>query len=60
MTLFIYEDFVSIKVKITASDSHGEWRVGRNLAPGKYFAKVDASKAGGTRCLFDVSPNRRI
>ena len=60
VTLFIYDDFVSIKVKITESDSHGEWRVKRDLAPGKYFAKVDAGKAGGTRCLYDVSKNRRI
>jgi hypothetical protein len=60
VTLFVYDDFVSTKVKITESNSNGKWRVRRNLSPGKYFAKVDASKQAGTRCLYDVSKNRRI
>ncbi len=32
----------------------------RDLAPGKYFAKVDSAKIDGTRCLYDVSKNQRI
>ena len=32
VTLFKYVDFVTEKVKITQSDSHGRWRVRQNLA----------------------------
>lgn len=60
VTLFVYDDFVTDKVKITHSNAHGKWHVRKSLAPGKYFAKVDATRAGGTRCLYDVSKNRRI
>jgi hypothetical protein len=60
VTLFKYVDFVSEKVKITQSDSHGVWHVRKSLEPGKYFAKVDASKAAGTRCLYDVSKNAHV
>ena len=60
VTLFRYDGFVSEKVKITSSNSRGKWRVRKDLAPGKYFAKVDASRSGATRCLYDVSKNERI
>jgi len=60
VTLFVYDDFVTDKVKITHSNAHGKWHVRKSLAPGKYFAKVDAIRVGGTRCLYDVSKNRRI
>ena len=60
VTLFVYDDFVTDKVKITHSNAHGKWHVHKSLAPGKYFAKVDAVRVGGTRCLYDVSKNRRI
>ena len=60
VTLFKYVDFVTTKVKITYSDSHGNWRVRKDLEPGKYFAKVDAVKAAGTRCLYDVSKNAHV
>jgi hypothetical protein len=60
VTLFRYVDFVSEKVKITQSDSQGVWRVRRDLDPGRYFAKVDAAKAAGTRCLYDVSKNAHV
>jgi hypothetical protein len=60
VTLFRYVDFVSEKVKITESNSHGVWRVRKDLEPGKYFAKVDATKAAGTRCLYDVSKNAHV
>ncbi len=60
VTLFKYVDFVTEKVKITQSDSHGRWRVRQNLQPGKYFAKVDAAKLSGTRCLYDISKNAHV
>jgi hypothetical protein len=60
VTLFKYVDFVTEKVKITESNSHGVWRVRRDLDSGKYFAKVDAAKAAGTRCLYDVSKNAHV
>jgi len=60
VTLFKYVDFVSEKVKITQSDSNGAWRVRQDLEPGKYFAKVDAVKTAGTRCLYDISKNAHV
>ena len=60
VTLFTYDGFISTKVKITHSKENGKWRVRKSLAPGRYFAKVDAAKAGGVRCLYDVSPKRRL
>jgi hypothetical protein len=60
VTLFRYDDFISTKVKITQSDSHGNWRVRKSLEPGKYFAKVDSAKAAGTHCLYDVSKNAHV
>jgi hypothetical protein len=60
VTLFKYVDFVTEKVKITHSDSHGRWRVRQELQPGKYFAKVDAAKLASTRCLYDISKNAHV
>ena len=47
VTLFMYEDFVSDQGQDHESDAHGDWRVRKDLKPGKYFAKVDSAKAGG-------------
>lgn len=60
VSLFRFDDYVSVKISITKSNSSGAWRVKKDLKPGKYFAKVDAIRVGGTRCLYDVSKNRRI
>ena len=58
VTLFRLDDFVSVKVDITRSDGHGRWHAKRRLKPGRYFAKVDASRGNGSTCLFDDS--RRV
>jgi hypothetical protein len=58
VTLFRLDDFISVKVEITRSHGHGRWRVKRPLKPGRYFAKVDASRGNGQTCLFDDS--RRV
>ena len=51
VSLFRFDDYVSVKISITKSKSSGAWRVKKDLKPGKYFAKVDAS-AG---CRYAVS-----
>jgi hypothetical protein len=56
VSLFRFDDYVSVKIEITHSDSHGDWRTKKDLKPGKYFAKVDAS-AG---CRYDVSKYKSL
>ena len=56
MSLFRRDDFVSVKIEITQSDSRGRWETGTNLQPGTYFAKVDAS-AG---CRYAVSAYAKL
>jgi hypothetical protein len=51
VTLFRFDDYVSVKVEITHSKPNGSWRTKKNLQDGKYFAKVDASPG----CRYAVS-----
>jgi hypothetical protein len=51
VSLFRFDDYVSVKIEITHSKSDGSWRTKKDLKEGKYFAKVDAS-AG---CRYAVS-----
>ena len=53
---FRLEDFISVKVQHTRTDSNGRWRIVRDLDPGSYFAKVDSAKG----CRFDNSPIERL
>ena len=56
VSLFRYEDFISVKVKITHSKSNGTWRTKKDLKAGEYFAKVDASPG----CRYAVSKTKRL
>jgi hypothetical protein len=53
---FRLEDFISVKVQHTRTDSNGRWRIARDLDPGRYFAKVDSAKD----CRFDNSRIERL
>jgi hypothetical protein len=56
VSLFRFDDYVSVKVEITHSNSRGAWKTKKNLKDGKYFAKVDASKG----CRYAVSKYRTL
>ena len=56
VSLFRFDDYVSVKVEITHSNSNGAWKTKKDLKPGKYFAKVDAS-AG---CRYAVSKYKNL
>jgi hypothetical protein len=56
VSLFRFDDYVSVKIEITKSNSHGVWKTNKKLKPGKYFAKVDAT-AG---CRYDVSKYKTL
>jgi hypothetical protein len=49
--VFRLDDFISVKVQISRSDSEGRWRIERDLDPCRYFAKAD----GDSRCRYDNS-----
>jgi hypothetical protein len=51
VSLFRFDDYVSVKIEITKSNSSGVWKTNKDLQAGQYFAKVDAS-AG---CRYAVS-----
>ncbi|MGH2799521.1 MAG: hypothetical protein ACRDLO_06245 [Solirubrobacterales bacterium] len=53
---FRLEDFISVKVQRTRTDSNGRWRIARDLDPGGYFAKVE--RAPG--CRYDNSRIERL
>lgn len=53
---FRLEDFISVKVQHTRTDSNGRWRIARDLEPGRYFAKADSANA----CRFDNSRIERL
>ena len=53
---FTYNGYVSVKVARVHTDSHGKWKVKKNLDPGKYFAKVDSSPG----CRYDTSPDETL
>ena len=56
MSLFRFDDYVSVKIEITHSKSSGAWRTKKDLKPGKYFAKVDAA-AG---CRYATSKTKTL
>ena len=56
VSLFRFDDYVSVKIAITHSKSSGKWRTKKDLKPGKYFAKVDASPG----CRYAVSKYERL
>jgi hypothetical protein len=56
VSLFIYEGFVTDKVAITYTNKKGKWSTRKNLKPGQYFAKVDASRG----CRYDVSKRKHL
>ncbi len=53
---FRLDGFVSVKIDRVKTRSGGKWRVRKDLKPGKYFAKVDATPG----CRYDVSKNERL
>ena len=56
VTLFRLDDFISVKIEITQSDSNGGWATRQDLQPGTYFAKVDASDG----CRYAVSRFKKL
>jgi hypothetical protein len=56
VSLFRLEGFVSRKIAITHSNSHGRWRVRKDLPDGRYFAKVDR----GNGCRYDNSKTETL
>jgi hypothetical protein len=56
VSLFRFDDFVSVKISITHSKPNGTWRTKKNLKPGRYFAKVDASPG----CRYAVSKYKTL
>jgi hypothetical protein len=53
---FRLDDFISVKLQRTRTDSNGRWRIARDLLPGRYFAKVE--RAPG--CRYDNSRIERL
>ena len=53
---FRIEDFISVKVQFTHTDSAGGWRIERDLKDGRYFAKVDSD--GAARCIAATTTPR--
>jgi hypothetical protein len=51
VSLFRLDDFVSVKIEITHSKSNGSWKTHKDLKPGDYFSKVDATPG----CRYAVS-----
>jgi hypothetical protein len=60
VSLFEVVDFVSDKVEIVYSNDKGKWRTKKDLEPGTYFAKVDATNVGGLECLYAVTKNTHL
>jgi hypothetical protein len=56
VSLFVYDGFITDKIAITYTNGRGRWSVGRSLAPGRYFAKVDAAKG----CRYDNSKTKKL
>lgn len=53
---FRLDDFISVKIQRTRTDSNGGWGIARDLDPGRYFAKVE--RAAG--CRYDNSKIERL
>ena len=53
---FRLDDFISVKIEKTRTDSHGNWRTNKDLKPGTYFAKVDSISG----CRYDVSDYEKL
>jgi hypothetical protein len=60
VSLFRLDDFVSVKIEITYSNSDGKWKTNKDLQDGEYFAKVDAATVNGLECLYAVSKNSQL
>jgi hypothetical protein len=57
ISLFTWDGYSSQKIAITNTNSHGKWKVSRELKTGiQYFAKVDAKG----KCGYDNSPFERL
>jgi hypothetical protein len=57
ISLFTWDGYSSQKIAITNTNSHGKWKVSRELKTGiQYFAKVDAKG----KCGYDTSPFERL
>jgi hypothetical protein len=57
ISLFTWNGYSADKIAITNTDSHGNWKVNRDLKPDtQYFAKVDAKG----KCGYDNSPFERL
>jgi hypothetical protein len=57
ISLFTWDGYSADKIAITNTDSHGKWKVNRDLKPdSQYFAKVDAKG----KCGYDNSPFERL
>lgn len=48
---FGMDGYISVKIQKTMTDASGRWKISRDLAPGKYFAKIDSSPG----CRYDNS-----
>jgi hypothetical protein len=53
---FRLDDFISVKIEKTQTDSNGNWRTKKDLKPGEYFAKVDSVPG----CRYDVSKYEQL
>jgi hypothetical protein len=53
---FRLEDFISVKIQRTRTDSNGRWRITRDLDPGRYFAKAERAQG----CRYDNSRFERL
>jgi hypothetical protein len=57
ISLFTWNGYSSDKIAITSTDTHGGWKINRDLKPDiQYFAKVDAKG----KCGYDNSPFERL
>jgi hypothetical protein len=57
ISLFTWNGYSADKIAITNSNSHGNWKIKRDLKPDiQYFAKVDAKG----KCGYDNSPFERL
>ena len=56
VSLFTYDGFITDKIAITSTNRKGKWAITRDLKPGTYFAKVDASKG----CRYDNSKRKQL
>ena len=53
---FRLDGYLSVKVQFAKTAADGDWRIERDLQPGRYFAKVDSASG----CRFDNSKIERL